>query len=358
MKNTIRIGLGTLYLILSTPLFSQDIHFSQYNFSPLTLNPALTSAYKDIQATLQYKDQWKVLNAYRTAAFTFEMKFGQPNWKKIDKLTGAFKKKLLKGLAWGMNVYTDKAGDASIKSSQASLSLAYHSLLNEHNTLSLGLMGGIAQHSITPDQLRWNNQYSSSGYDPNIDPGESFSDQSFIYGDYMGGILWSYGDGSHYMTSNDQKHINAGVSLSHFSKPKQSFLGTSDELLNWKYTVHANSLFGIKNTNYSVGPSVLYMNQGALNELTLGMVMKYMLKEDSKYTGYVKGAAFSLGCYYRNKDAVIPYFLMEMGAYSLGVSYDTNVSGLTAVTSGRGGLEISLRFNTPSPFLYQNKSRI
>jgi hypothetical protein len=100
------------------------------------------------------------------------------------------------------------------------------------------------------------------------------------------------------------------------------------------------------------------MRQGPLNELTFGALIKYMLKDDSKYTGYVKGAAFSLGCYYRNKDAIIPYFLVEMGYYSLGISYDTNISGLTAATSGRGGFEIALRFHMPSPFLYQNRPRI
>ena len=85
--------LYIIALFISSLSFSQDIHFSQYNFSPLTLNPALTAAYKDIEVTLQYKDQWHSLNAYRTAAATVEIKFGQLNWIKLEKLTGAFKKK-------------------------------------------------------------------------------------------------------------------------------------------------------------------------------------------------------------------------------------------------------------------------
>lgn len=349
--------LQTANCLLPTA-FAQDIHFSQYNFSPLTLNPALTAAYKDIQATLQYKDQWKSLNGFRTAAATFEIKLGQFNWIKLEKLTGTFKKKLAKGLAFGLNVFTDRAGDAKMQQTQGNFSVAYHALLDVHNTFSAGLMGGLSQRSISPDDLRFNNQYSAGSYDPNILSGENFSNQTFAYGDYALGLLYSYGDGSKYMTSNDQKHFNVGVSLSHISSPKQSFMSVMDEQLNWKYTAHVSSLLGIKNTNYSFGPSLLYMRQGALNELTFGAMVKYMLKDDSKYTGYVKGAAFSLGCYYRNKDAIIPYALMELGAYSIGLSYDTNVSGLSTVTSGRGGFEISLRFNSPSPFLYQTRSRI
>ena len=99
--------------------------------------------------------------------------------------------------------------------------------------------------------------------------------------------------------------------------------------------------------------------QGSQKEITFGTMIKYKLKEESKYTGVIKSTVLSLGCFYRNRDAVIPYFLMEMDKYTIGISYDTNISSLTAATTGRGGFEISLRFGTPSPFLYQNaKSRI
>jgi len=48
-----------------------------------------------------------------------------------------------------------------------------------------------------------------------------------------------------------------------------------------------------------------------------------------------------------------------MDNYTLCISYDTNISTLTAATTGRGGFEICLRFGAPNPFLYQNaKSRI
>ena len=350
--------LLTANCLLPTISFSQDIHFSQYNFSPLTLNPALTSAYKDIQATLHYKDQWNSMNAYKTASATFEIKLGQPNWVKVDRLTGAFKQKLAKGLAFGLNAFSDKAGDGKMKQTQANLSIAYHARLNEHNTLSAGLMGGFGQRSIVPEGLRWNNQYASGSYDPTISSGENFSKQSFVYGDYNMGLLWSYGDASRYATANDQKHINAGISLGHLNSPGLSFVSTDAERLDWKWTAHANSLIGIKNSLYSVGPSILFMQQGPLREITFGALVKYKFKEESKYTGYVRGAAISAGCYYRNKDAVIPYLLLEVDAYSLGLSYDTNISGLKTATAGRGGFEITLRFNTPSSFLFQTKSRI
>ena len=354
------IAIVTAYCSCLLPLLvkAQDIHFSQYNFT--LINPAMTAAYKDLQATLQHKEQWRMVDAYRTSSATFEMKLSQINWQKVttNNVTGVFKQKLQKGLAFGINVFNDKAGDGNMKNFQASLSLAYHALINEKNTVSAGLKGGYVQKSISPDGLRWNNQYTGGAYDPTLTPGENFTDQSFGYADFGAGLLWSYGDGSKYLTANDQKHIHAGISIDHLNNPKQSFLAITSDQLHWKITAHAGTLIGVKNTNYSLGASLLYLSQGKLTEITPGALIKYKFKENSVYTGFIKSSALTLGCYYRNKDAVIPYIMYEMDKYSIGISYDTNISGLTAVTTGRGGIEISLRFNAPSPFLYQTKSRI
>src|ERR1051326_6997563 len=140
----------------------------------------------------------------------------------------------------------------------------------------------------------------------------------------------------------------------HLNNTNESFIGTTPDILYKRWNMHSSALIGIKNSHFSVAPSLLYMIQGPTKELTLGALIKYKLKEESQYTGIVKSTVISLGCYYRNKDAVIPYFLLEVDKYTLGISYDTNISGLTAATTGRGGIEICLRFGNPSPFLYQN----
>jgi type IX secretion system PorP/SprF family membrane protein len=244
-----------------------------------------------------------------------------------------------------------------MQGTQFKINIAYHALLNTNNTLSGGFAGGVVQRSISPDGLRWNSQYPGGVFDPNLASGENFSTQSFAHADLSLGILWSYGEGGKYLTANDHKHVHAGISIDHLNKPAQSFLNITPDKLNWKVTTHAGSLFGIKNTNYSIGASLLHTKQGPLHEATAGAVIKYKFKENSVYTGFIKSSALTLGCYYRNNDAVIPYVMYEMDKYSIGISYDTTISGLTAVNSGRGGIEISLRFNAPSPFLYQTKSR-
>ena len=78
-------------------------------------------------------------------------------------------------------------------------------------------------------------------------------------------------------------------------------------------------------------------------------MVRYQIIEGSKYTGNIKETALSLGGYYRNGDSFIPTILIEVANYALGISYDINVSGLAAVSKGRGGVEIALRFINPNP---------
>lgn len=201
--------------------------------------------------------------------------------------------------------------------------------------------------------MRWNSQYSVGIYDPNINSGETFSNLSSIVPDFGLGLMWSYGNDTKYASANDQRFANAGVSVMHVNKPKYSFLGT-DERLYRKITFHTNMMFGIKNSHYSIAPSALVTVQGKQKEITLGTFIKYKVREESKFTGIIKSSVISLGCFYRNRDAIIPSLLLEMDKYTIGISYDTNISQLKAATSGRGGFEISLRIGSGSSFLYQN----
>ena len=61
-----------------------------------------------------------------------------------------------------------------------------------------------------------------------------------------------------------------------------------------------------------------------------------------------------VGTHLRFKDAFIPSVQLEVAEYTLGFSYDMNVSGLKSATSGKGGFEISLRYGNPNPFLYKS----
>ena len=80
-------------------------------------------------------------------------------------------------------------------------------------------------------------------------------------------------------------------------------------------------------------------------------LLRHLLAQDSKFTGFKNGAAFYWGAYLRAKDAVTAKILLEYAGWGFGVSYDINTSNLKQVTNTRGGIEFSLRFVAPNPFI-------
>ena len=332
--------------------YSQDIHFSQFYETPSLLNPAMIGVTNKLRASLQYKNQWSSVTVpYKTFAASIEMRFNQNNSEK-NTSPG-----LIRNLSGGISVISDKAGDGDMGLLLATFSLASRVSLDDNNAISAGLQAGIVQRSINYDKLIFPNQYTGSGYDPNYNSGESFNATKFSYGDFAAGLLWTYGRGEMYMSANDEFKANAGISLYHVSQPKEKFLSNVIETLKMRFLIHGGMLIGIPNSNLDIAPSFIVNRQGKSDEIVLGTLFKYQLREDSKYTGYIKSAIISLGGYYRTGDAIIPTVLFEIGQYALGLSYDVNVSALKAASSYRGGIEISLRFVGVNPFLFQNKSR-
>jgi hypothetical protein len=93
--------------------------------------------------------------------------------------------------------------------------------------------------------------------------------------------------------------------------------------------------------------------QGPAKEINMGLLARVMLRAASKYTGIYKESAISLGAYYRIGDAIIPSLLLEFGSFAIGMGYDVNISRLKAATQARGGMEISIRYINPNPFMYR-----
>ncbi|MGD0711506.1 MAG: PorP/SprF family type IX secretion system membrane protein, partial [Bacteroidales bacterium] len=297
----------------------------------------------NLRAILNYKNQWNsVASPYKTYNFSFDMALK--------------KKKNASGFSTvGVNVFDDKAGDAGMGTFQGNLVYAYHVYLTEFSTLSGGLYGAFAQRQVGTGPLQWGNQFDGMNYNAALPSGEQLNTNSFSYLDFGGGVHWKYSISERYMTGNDQRTFNAGIAIFHVNKPKYSFFGTG-ERLNMKEVVYGNALIGVSNTNLSVVPGFFFSKQGVANELYLGSLLRYQLKENSKITGFIKGSSISGGLYYRNRDAIIADIMYEFSQYAIGVSYDINISGLKTASNGNGGFEVSLRFVNPNPFLY-SKSR-
>ncbi len=322
--------------LLNFSVSAQDIHFSQFDETQLQLNPADAGVQHEVRIITNYKNQWQSVGSpYKTFAFSGETRLLRD-------------KKHHLGL--GLDVFSDKSGDANLKSNQLNLSLSGIIKVSEFSFVSAGLMGGFAQRSITLDGLEWGNQYNGTNYEASLPTGEVAEPVAFNFFDLGAGAEYSYGNSEMYISANDSRRLNIGFSIFHPHNPSYTFYGDKTQNLHTKYVFHGDASVGVKNTNLILKPSYIVFIQGATKEVTPGLIFQYVLQEASKYTGNKKPAAFSVGGYYRMKDAFIAVAKFEYSNYAIGLSYDVNLSKLRTVSKTRGGFEISLRFISPSAF--------
>lgn len=321
-------------------LKAQDIHFSQYNEAPLWVNPALTGYYSgDHRLGLNYKNQWKGFsNAYNTYALSYD----------ANITTGRSRKNGY--LSLGVAIFNDAAGDVSLNLLNVNLNIAYHLKLNQEHALSAGIYTGLGVRWINQAKFEWGSQYDgTSGFDQNISSNEHLDYQSRAYPDFGFGLNWSMLKDASFLTANNGVIANAGIAVHHLSRPSVSYMTTGNNRLNIRYTGHARVLIGLRETKAALIPTMIINFQGKHKELLAGMMVRYTLKQKSKYTGFVNDVFISLGGHYRLGDALIIQIGGEMSNITLNLSYDINTSSLTKISKGRGGFEISMGYIIGKP---------
>lgn len=325
--------LPALIIIICTITQAQDIHFSQFYQSPLQMNPSLAGAIGGSHRFhLNYRSQWASIGSpFKTFGASYDLPVMRDEWD------AGF-------LGVGLHIYSDKAGDSDMGTLYVAGSTSGHVYAGTGHIISAGFQVAYVERSLSYDELYWDNQFQGGVFNPTLPTGETQWNTKHSFIDMGAGISWSYAKEDAMISSGNALKINAGIAAYHFHNPKKSFREIATDTLNTRWLVHAGAKIGITNTRYAIQPVARYMMQGKLNELMLGVLLGLHLKEESKFTGAFKDIWLSIGTYYRAGDALIPTLQIEAGEYFLGISYDYNISDLTAASSGKGGIEIAARY--------------
>ena len=334
MKRLIIITSGLLLTLASV---AQDVHFSQFDKSPLLMSPSNTGLMKeDHRTNLNYKNQWSSIGSpFSTIGFSYD---------------GAFFRSKSKSswLGAGVNFYNDKAGDLGMGITKVDLNISGIIKLNNENNLSLGTSAGYAQRKINIASAQWENQWDGNGFDSGLASNENSSYSPTSYFDLGGGVSWMYNKGGATLSSKDELKILVGAAMYHINKPVVEV--NTSEKLNQRISAFADMSFGISNTKWYIMPGVMYQQQGVLSEVNVKVLAKYQIKESSKITGSIKPSSISFGAYYRIGDAVIPTVRYTYNGFGAGLSYDVNVSSLSVASKSQGGGEISLFYRFKAPY--------
>src|ERR1700752_5198050 len=123
-------------VLLAGLVRAQDVHFTQYFTSPLTLNPAMTGLVaEDLRFAADYREQWSSVspNPYVTGTMSYDM--------------AMLKGKLPEGdaLEIGVMGLYDKSGSGGLTNTTVGLSMAYHKAFgyDRMQHLSIGLQVNI-----------------------------------------------------------------------------------------------------------------------------------------------------------------------------------------------------------------------
>ena len=302
---------------------AQDINFSQFYELPMLRNPALAGSYQgDFRATTAYRQQWaSVTTPYTTQALGVEMKF-------------TTREESANYFSLGVQLTNDVAGDSKMGKTQVLPVVAFHKSLGEDNDtyLSLGFMGGVVQNKFDPQKLTFNDQFVNGSYDPTNPTRQTFNVTNLTYFDGGVGLVFSN-------SAAETVKYYVGASLFHFNKPKVSFFKESGIVLDKKLMINGgvSGKFGDNNTLILYAD---YFTQGGSSQMQGGFMYKHdLINEDETNT-----VSISAGSFLRWSDAVIPIIKLDYYHLGIGITYDANISKLTAASRLRGGFEATLSY--------------
>jgi len=323
-----KILLGVGALMIASAIHAQDVHYTQYFASPLTLNPALSGLTKgDLRLAVDYRQQWGSVspNPYTTATVSYDM--------------ALMRGKLPEGDALGIGILgmLDKSGTGALQNTTVGIALAYHKGLGyeHHHTLSFGIQGFLVQKTIDFNKLKFEDQFDAATGGTPYPTGETFGNADLTYPDFNAGLMYT-GE----INTNATCYI--GLSYYHISRPVETFQNGNHQIGS-RFSGYLGGSFTL-NENVVLYASGLYQTQAKATEALIGAASGFVLNPgyDEEYH---KATILYLGAWYRYGDALCPYIGFEYTKMQIGISYDANLSKFTPATSGQGAYEISLIFN-------------
>jgi len=314
-RSILLIALG---LIMAFSMSGQDIHFTNYGYSPLYLSAAKTGAFSGSyriganvrdQFSTFIEEPYQTLMAYADMPIAFGLK--PHHW-----------------IGAGINVYADRAGDLNYENTGAHLSVAYHYSLDlKYKTvITLGLQFGMTKRNIDSENYRSAETLNGNTADPDINLLDNFNPS---IGDFNMGLALK-------RWTSKTSYLDLGVAVNHIAQTEFSFTGSSIQnpvarRINAyvEYHIQPNKQLALK-------PIIVYSRMFNFQNLFGQFNMEY--QPNRKSDTLIKG-----GLGYRTGDAIQFLAGMVYKGLDIGVAFDLTVSTAAEFNNRFGGIEIGLK---------------
>jgi type IX secretion system PorP/SprF family membrane protein len=312
--------------MIAVKFIAQDLTFSQFYEQPLLRNPALAGVFTgDLKVAMAYRDQWSSFTIpFRTAALSVEHKIPVGSGNDI--------------LAIGAQFTLDAAGDLQLKRTQLLPAISFHKSLNENKDdyLAIGFIGGPVYSQFDATLLKMGDQYQNGSYNPSNPTMQPITGSGYSYWDLGTGLCFS-------SSFNENGRMYVGASMLHVTNPTiHSVTGRVDDFLKPRYSVNFGLNTPIADDNNRLFVFADYIAQNGNRQLLGGLLYGWNIK---KYYEDDTPVTFYVGSFLRWGDALIPTVKLDMNHFTVGISYDVNISKLNVASNWRGGLELTASYS-------------
>lgn len=352
----------TLLFFLSvtalTSLQAQDIHYTLFNMSPLTLNPANTGAFLGtVRVGGIYRGQWWSVSPNRG--------YNTPGAYADAPIIRGFRDQDWVGV--GTTIYQDRSGHLALTTNMSFLSASYHFGLDKagKSVITLGLQGGRVQRGLNSTNITLASTYdqengtfgvfSGREDDPVIDPGGGTGggnqdpnreqlDVNRSYLDIRAGLLYKN-------KINDFDNLEVGLAFGRMNAP--TYLFQSGDVQGggiggggnnrpdrgdparrpMLMTAHARYEWAI-NELWSAAPTAMFQTTGGASEINLQAWAGYNIKPEDQIKLH-----FGLG--YRASDAAQVLAGLDYKDLRVAMAFDVNLSPYRVATNFQGAFEIA-----------------
>ena len=338
-----RLLLLSWMITFTSHLIAQDIHFSLFNMSPLSLNPAHTGAFEGTARIGGiYRDQWAsiISDQFQTPSFYVDAPiirgFGKYDWVGV-----------------GAMLFSDKAGSIELGTSGFLFSAAYHRSLsnkNSDNILTLGIQGGSISRTLNTMNLLLGSGIDIGG--PNRITNGTFMDRGFGAGGSTGGggnpnqggdqgdldnNFFDISAGLMLRSKlNDETNLEAGISINHITQGEYGLLsGGTDDRDKRPMTMNAHGRVRYQmNEKWHITPGLLFRTtEGTNAEVILQGWLGRRINDEF---------VLNFGSAYRFSDAAQLLVGVDYNEdLRVALSYDVNLSSLNNVSDYQGGFELA-----------------
>lgn len=331
-----RFLLALLFAGTSLWAVGQDIHFTQFNMSPLTINPALTGGfYGSFRIGGLYRDQW--VGTYKTPSFYIDSPilkgFRDQDWVGVGMMFYQDQ---------GISEYNlnNKSRRGKIIQGGALASIAYHLALDKKRKtiLSAGIQGGTLSRRLA-DQFIFEDEILNGRTEEDIQTDKN-SAKSLL--DISGGLTVTG-------KTIGESYYRIGFSIFHINQPDYS-IGRPATVPNPNPGIPPISgrgsrarlpmkLVGFARYDYDINekirvmPSILFQSIGPASEFAVQGMVGYKMPAEN--------LVLSAGLGYRIGDALEVLGGIEYKDLRVGISYDLTLSDLV---SPYGAFELAVAY--------------